>query len=187
MLFRSVLSYFGQHQAQKLAGERSIVDTVYNAAADLSISQVRSLLGAFLFSGEAVEKQVRVLSGGEKSRVALAKILVRPANLLLLDEPTNHLDMSSQEVLQEAMARYEGSIIVVSHNRFFVNAFVNKVLEIKDAPLPKLLTKRTVSASETAVNSMSVSGLLRSMLTLPTYPPRPAVSIRSARTRADEA
>lgn len=127
-----VLSYFGQHQAQELAGERSIVDTVYSAAADLSISQVRSLLGAFLFTGEAVEKQVRVLSGGEKSRVALAKILVRPANLLLLDEPTNHLDMSSQEVLQEAMARYEGSIIVVSHNRFFVNAFVNKVLEIKD-------------------------------------------------------
>ena len=127
-----ILSYFGQHQAQELAGDLSIVDTVYHAAADMSITQVRSLLGAFLFTGEAVEKQVRVLSGGEKSRVALAKMLVRPANLMLLDEPTNHLDMSSQEVLQEAMAQYEGSIIVVSHNRFFVNSFVNKVLEIKD-------------------------------------------------------
>ena len=127
-----ILSYFGQHQAQELAGDLSIVDTVYHAAAGMSITQVRSLLGAFLFTGEAVEKQVRVLSGGEKSRVALARMLVRPANLMLLDEPTNHLDMSSQEVLQEAMAQYEGSIIVVSHNRFFVNSFVNKVLEIKD-------------------------------------------------------
>ena len=127
-----ILSYFGQHQAQELPGELTILDTVYHTAVDMSITQVRSLLGAFLFSGEEVEKQVRVLSGGEKSRVALAKMLVRPANLMLLDEPTNHLDMSSQEILQEAMAQYEGTIIVVSHNRFFVNSFVNKVLEIRN-------------------------------------------------------
>jgi len=127
-----ILSYFGQHQAQELPGELTILDTVYHTAVDMTITQVRSLLGAFLFSGDEVEKQVRVLSGGEKSRVALAKMLVRPANLMLLDEPTNHLDMSSQEILQEAMAQYEGTIIVVSHNRFFVNSFVNKVLEIRD-------------------------------------------------------
>jgi ATP-binding cassette subfamily F protein 3 len=127
-----ILSYFGQHQAQELPGELSILDTVYHTAVDMTITQVRSLLGAFLFTGDEVEKQVRVLSGGEKSRVALAKMLVRPANLMLLDEPTNHLDMSSQEILQEAMAQYEGTIIVVSHNRFFVNSFVNKVLEIKN-------------------------------------------------------
>jgi ATP-binding cassette subfamily F protein 3 len=127
-----ILSYFGQHQAQELAGELSILDTVYHTAVDMTITQVRSLLGAFLFTGDEVEKQVRVLSGGEKSRVALARMLVRPANLMLLDEPTNHLDMSSQDILQEAMAQYEGTIIVVSHNRFFVNSFVNKVLEIRN-------------------------------------------------------
>ncbi len=127
-----LLSYFGQHQAQELPGELTILDTVYHTAVDMTITQVRSLLGAFLFTGDEVEKKVQVLSGGEKSRVALAKMLVRPANLMLLDEPTNHLDMSSQEILQEAMAQYEGTIIVVSHNRFFVNSFVNKVLEIRN-------------------------------------------------------
>ncbi len=127
----AILSYFGQHQAQELPGELTILDTVYHTAVDMTVTQVRSLLGAFLFSGDEVEKKVQVLSGGEKSRVALAKMLVRPANLMLLDEPTNHLDMSSQEILQEALAQYEGTIIVVSHNRFFVNSFVNKVLEIR--------------------------------------------------------
>ena len=127
-----ILSYFGQHQAQELAGELSLLDTVYHAAQNMTITQVRSLLGAFLFTGDEVDKKVRILSGGEKSRVALAKMLVRPANLMLLDEPTNHLDISSQEVLQEAMAQYEGTIIIVSHNRFFTNSFVNKVLEIRD-------------------------------------------------------
>ncbi len=127
-----ILTYFGQHQAKELHGDLTILDTVYHAATDMTITEVRSLLGAFLFTGDEVEKKVRVLSGGEKSRVALAGMLVRPANLMLLDEPTNHLDISSQEVLQEAMAQYEGTIIVVSHNRFFVNSFANKVLEIRD-------------------------------------------------------
>lgn len=127
-----VMSYFGQHQARELHGDSTILETIYHSANDMSITKVRSLLGAFLFSGDEVEKKVKVLSGGEKSRVALAKMLVRPANFMLLDEPTNHLDISSQEVLQEAMAQYEGVIILVSHNRYFANGFVNKVLEIRD-------------------------------------------------------
>jgi ATP-binding cassette subfamily F protein 3 len=126
------ISYFGQHQAQELSPGLTVMETLSAVAGDMTTTQIRSLLGAFLFRGEEVDKKVLVLSGGEKSRLALAKMIVQPANLLILDEPTNHLDMSSQDVLQEAMVQYDGSIIIVSHNRHFVNGFVNKVLEIKD-------------------------------------------------------
>ncbi len=125
------ISYFGQHQAQELAPSFTALQTLSAVAGDMTVTEIRSLLGAFLFRGEEVDKKVQVLSGGEKSRLALAKMIVQPANLLILDEPTNHLDMSSQEVLQEAMAQYDGTIIIVSHNRHFVNRFTNKVLEIK--------------------------------------------------------
>ncbi len=125
-------SYFGQHQAQELDGGMSVLETLSRSGAEMTTTQVRSILGAFLFRGEEVDKMVRVLSGGEKSRLALAKMIAEPANLLIMDEPTNHLDMSSQEILQEAMRQYDGSIIVVSHNRYFLDSFVNKVLEIRD-------------------------------------------------------
>ncbi len=126
------MSYFGQHQAQELTPSLTALQTLSSVAGDMSVTEIRSLLGAFLFRGEEVDKKVQVLSGGEKSRLALAKMIVQPANLLILDEPTNHLDMSSQEILQDAMAQYDGTIIIVSHNRHFVNRFVNKVLEIKN-------------------------------------------------------
>ncbi|WP_136796490.1 MULTISPECIES: ABC-F family ATP-binding cassette domain-containing protein [Desulfosediminicola] len=126
------LSYFGQHQAQELSPQLSALDTMALSGEEMTITRMRSLLGAFLFRGEEVEKKVAVLSGGEKSRLALAKMIATPANLMLLDEPTNHLDMSSQEILQEAMAQYDGTIVVVSHNRYFVDSFANKVLEVKD-------------------------------------------------------
>jgi ATP-binding cassette, subfamily F, member 3 len=126
------LSYFGQHQAQELSPQLTALETMALVGADMTVTRTRSLLGAFLFRGEEVEKKVAVLSGGEKSRLALARMIATPANLMLLDEPTNHLDMSSQEVLQEAMAQYDGTIVVVSHNRYFLDSFVNKVLEVKD-------------------------------------------------------
>jgi ATP-binding cassette, subfamily F, member 3 len=126
------MSYFGQHQAQELSPTLSVLETMSFAGEDLTITQIRSLLGAFLFRGEEVEKKVAVLSGGEKSRLALAKMIAVPANCMLLDEPTNHLDMSSQDVLMEAMAQYDGTIVVVSHNRFFLDSFVTKVLEVRD-------------------------------------------------------
>ncbi len=126
------LSYFGQHQAQELSPQLTVLETMNLAGEDLTTTRVRSLLGAFLFRGDDVLKKVSVLSGGEKSRLALAKMIATPANCMLLDEPTNHLDMNSQEVLQEAMAQYDGTIVVVSHNRYFLDSFANKVLEVKE-------------------------------------------------------
>ncbi|MBU0728683.1 MAG: ABC-F family ATP-binding cassette domain-containing protein [Proteobacteria bacterium] len=125
-------SYFGQHQAQDLPQNLTVLQTLSEVEGDRSVTQDRSILGAFLFRGDDVDKKVSILSGGEKSRLALAKMIITPANLLIMDEPTNHLDMMSQEILQEAMKQYDGTIIVVSHNRYFVDQFVNKVLEIKD-------------------------------------------------------
>jgi ATP-binding cassette subfamily F protein 3 len=126
------LSYFGQHQAQELSPQLTVLDTMALSGEEMTVTRTRSLLGAFLFRGEDVDKKVSVLSGGEKSRLALAKMIAKPANCMLLDEPTNHLDMSSQDVLQEAMAQYDGTIVVVSHNRYFLEGFVNKVLEVKN-------------------------------------------------------
>jgi ATP-binding cassette subfamily F protein 3 len=129
------LSYFGQHQAQELIPTLTALDTLSLSVKDMTVTRIRSLLGAFLFRGEEVDKKVSVLSGGEKSRLALAKMIASPANCMLLDEPTNHLDISSQEVLQEAMSQYDGFILVVSHNRYFLDSFVNKVVEVKDGKI----------------------------------------------------
>jgi ATP-binding cassette subfamily F protein 3 len=126
------LSYFGQHQARELSPNYTALETMAHTGEDMTVTQTRSLLGAFLFRGEDVDKKVSVLSGGEKSRLALARMIATPANLMLLDEPTNHLDMSSQEVLQEAMRQYDGTVVVVSHNRYFLDSFINKVMVVKD-------------------------------------------------------
>lgn len=127
-----VTGYYAQNQADTLSGENTVFETIDNAAAGEMRSHIRTLLGAFLFGGEAAFKKVKVLSGGEKSRLALCKLLLDPTNLLILDEPTNHLDMRSKEVLKNALMNYEGTVIVVSHDRDFLKGMTNRVYEFKD-------------------------------------------------------
>lgn len=124
------LAYFAQDQARVLNPEATVLQQITNAAPFDMVPRVRDILGAFLFSGDDVQKPVAVLSGGEKNRLALAILLLRPANLLLLDEPTNHLDLQSKEVLLESLRHYRGSIVFVSHDRYFVDQLATRVVEV---------------------------------------------------------
>lgn len=126
------VGFFAQHQAEILDGNRTVFETIDDAATNEMRTRVRSLLGSFLFSGEDVEKKVKVLSGGERNRLALCKMLLEPANLLVLDEPTNHLDMVSKDKLKQAVQNYTGTVIVVSHDRDFLQGLTEKVIEFKD-------------------------------------------------------
>jgi ATP-binding cassette subfamily F protein 3 len=129
------ISYFAQHQAEELNPGFDVLQTVDEVATGDIRRRLRSLLGSFLFTGDDVFKKVQVLSGGEKSRLALAKMLLLPANLVVLDEPTNHLDMRSKAVLQEALLAFDGSLIVVSHDRDFLDPLVTSVVEFKNGGL----------------------------------------------------
>jgi len=126
-----MISYFAQHQAEELNPANDVLQTVDEVATGDIRKRLRTLLGCFLFRGDDVFKKVRVLSGGEKSRLALAKMLLQPSNLIVMDEPTNHLDMRSKGVLQEALAEFEGSYVIVSHDRDFLDPLVNKVVEFR--------------------------------------------------------
>ncbi len=126
------LAFYAQHQAESLDGNKTVLETIDDAAPYEMRTKVRSLLGSFLFSGEDVEKKVKVLSGGEKGRLAMCKLLLEPSNLLILDEPTNHLDMRSKDQLKAAIKQFEGTVIVVSHDRDFLQGLTDKVFEFID-------------------------------------------------------
>ncbi|MBK6344593.1 MAG: ATP-binding cassette domain-containing protein [Bacteroidales bacterium] len=125
------LGYYAQNQADLLDPERTVFQTIDDVAVGDIRPKVRGILGSFLFAGEDIEKKVKVLSGGEKSRLALAKLLLSPVNLLVLDEPTNHLDMMSKDILKNALLMYDGTLIVVSHDRDFLQGLTNKVFEFR--------------------------------------------------------
>ncbi len=124
--------YFEQNQAEALDLDKTVLDTIHDEVPDWKNEEVRTLLGRFLFSGETVAKKVGALSGGEKARLALAKMLLQPVNLLILDEPTNHLDIPAKEMLEEALQNYDGTVIIVSHDRYFISKAANKIVEIRD-------------------------------------------------------
>jgi ATP-binding cassette subfamily F protein 3 len=126
-----ILSFFGQHQVEELDLDRTVLGEMEAYATSESMPACRNILGAFMFSGDDVQKKVRVLSGGERNRLALAKLLLRPSNVLLLDEPTNHLDIESRDVLTAALQHYNGTIVFVSHDREFINDVAGRVLHIE--------------------------------------------------------
>jgi ATP-binding cassette, subfamily F, member 3 len=133
------IGYFAQNQAEYLDGSKTVLDTMIDAANETNRSKVRDILGSFLFRGEEAEKYVRVLSGGERNRLALAKLMLQPFNVLIMDEPTNHLDIKSKNVLKEALKKFEGTLILVSHDRDFLQGLTNKVYEFKDHKLKEYL------------------------------------------------
>jgi ATP-binding cassette subfamily F protein 3 len=130
-----VTGYFAQHHTERLDPSRTILEEVHGLVPTQPQSWVRGVLGSFLFSGDDVDKRIAVLSGGERARVALARLLVVPSNFLLMDEPTNHLDLDSSEALIDALTRYEGTLLFVSHNRSFVNGLATQVWEVRDGQI----------------------------------------------------
>ena len=133
------LGYFAQNQAEYLDGNKTILDTMIDAANETNRSRVRDILGSFLFRGDEVDKYVKVLSGGERNRLALAKMLLQPFNVLVMDEPTNHLDIKSKNVLKQALQNFEGTLILVSHDRDFLQGLTDRVYEFKDGGIKEYL------------------------------------------------
>jgi ATP-binding cassette subfamily F protein 3 len=133
------VGYFAQNQAEYLDGEITLLQTMEDAATDTNRAKVRDMLGSFLFRGDDVEKKVKVLSGGERNRLALCKLLLQPINVLVMDEPTNHLDIKSKNVLKAALQKYEGTLLLVSHDRDFLQGMSNLVYEFRDQKIKEYL------------------------------------------------
>jgi ATP-binding cassette subfamily F protein 3 len=134
---RVTIGYYAQHQIDALNGSNTIYQEIYETAAENYRVQIRDILGIFKFSGEDIEKKISVLSGGEKARVSLAKILISPVNFLLMDEPTNHLDLDSKKALEKALQNYDGTLLLISHDRYFLDQLVTIVFELKDGMLSR--------------------------------------------------
>lgn len=138
------IGYFAQNQAQLLDGNITVFDTIDRVARGTIRTKIRDILGAFMFGGEASDKFVRVLSGGEKSRLAMIKLLLEPVNFLILDEPTNHLDMQSKDVLKDAIKAFDGTAIIVSHDRYFLDGLVDRIYEFKDGKVREEIEKSSL-------------------------------------------
>jgi ATP-binding cassette subfamily F protein 3 len=172
--------YYAQHQLDALTPSLTVLEELERAAPELGQTRLRTILGTFLFSGDAVEKKIAVLSGGEKARVALAKMLVRPAALLCMDEPTNHLDLASREVLESALASFPGTIVFISHDRYFINRIATAVVEVEHGTLVTYLGSYDeyldAKARATAGPASSAPGR---------ESPRPRVAAAPAATRTE--
>ena len=133
------VGYFAQNQSEELEGEKTVLQIMEDAATDSNRVKVRDMLGAFLFGGDDADKKAKVLSGGERNRLALCKLLLQPINTLIMDEPTNHLDIASKNVLKEALKKFEGTLIVVSHDRDFLQGLTDTVYGFKDKVIKEYL------------------------------------------------
>ena len=156
------IGYYAQDQADELEEDATIFEFMELRAPEGMRTRVRSILGAFMFSGEDVEKKIKVLSGGERARLAFAQLLMEPINLLVLDEPTNHLDMDSKEVLKDALATYEGTLIVVSHDRDFLSDLTSKTLELRDNDMHTYLGDINYFLEKRAMDNMRDVALYQS-------------------------
>lgn len=136
---RARIGYYSQHQAETLNLEDTVYEEVCATAATNYLTEIRNVLGIFQFSGTDVDKKIKVLSGGEKARVSLAKMLLSPVNFLVMDEPTNHLDRNAREALEHALLHYDGAMLLISHDRYFLDKLVNRVIELKDGKLDEYL------------------------------------------------
>jgi len=154
------IGYFAQNQADYLDGNITVLDTMINSANETNRSKVRDILGSFLFRGEEVDKFVKVLSGGERNRLALAKLLLQPLNVLVMDEPTNHLDIKSKNVLKESLKSFEGTLILVSHDRDFLQGLCDKVYEFKDRKIKEYLGDIDFYLEQRKISSMREAELM---------------------------